>query len=129
MNRLAGAVTEILHSRGWVMRKLPPCRSCYGNRLQLVLSLGRSPLANALLSIEQLQEPEPTYLLDLAFCPDCTLLQLLETVSPDLLFGNYLYFSSFSDTMLEHTRTLARRLVREQKLGSDNLVIEAASND
>ncbi len=60
----------------------PVCRSCGQDGLQVVLSLGRSPLANALLSAEQLDQPEPAYPLDLAFCPGCTLVQILETVPP-----------------------------------------------
>jgi SAM-dependent methyltransferase len=112
------------------MREQPPiCRSCAGSRLQVVLSLGRSPLANALPAVHEFDQPAPTYPLDLAFCPDCTLVQLLETVPPEVLFQDYLYFSSFSDTMLAHAAALVRRLVRERRLGGDDLVIEAASND
>jgi hypothetical protein len=107
----------------------PLCRSCSGSRLRVVLSLGRSPLANALPAADQLGRPEPTFPLDLAYCPDCTLVQLLETVPPEVLFRQYLYFSSFSETMLAHARALARRLIRERGLGRGSLVIEAASND
>ena len=63
-------------------RALPPCRSCGHENLALVLSLGRTPLANALLTQAQLEQPEPTYPLDLAFCPDCSLLQITETCTP-----------------------------------------------
>ena len=61
----------------------PACRSCGGTNLREVLSLGRTPLANALLRPNQLDRAEPTYPLDLAFCPDCTLVQLLESVPPE----------------------------------------------
>ena len=63
-----------------------------------MLSLGRTPLANALLTAEQLDEPEATFPLDLAFCADCALVQITETVPPEVLFREYLYLSSFSDT-------------------------------
>ena len=58
------------------------CRSCGSGELEVVLSLGSTPLANALLSEEQLMLPEPRYPLDLAFCHDCTLVQITETVPP-----------------------------------------------
>jgi len=87
------------------------------------------PLANALLTAEQLHQPEPTYPLDVAFCPHCALVQITETVPPDVLFREYLYFSSFSDTMLRHARELVGGLLAGRKLGRDSLAVEVASND
>ena len=107
----------------------PRCRSCQQGGLVTVLSLGRTPLANALLSREQLDQPEATYPLDLVYCPGCALVQITETVSPETLFREYLYFSSFSDTMLRHARTLASRLTAERELDAGSLVVEIASND
>jgi hypothetical protein len=108
---------------------LPPCRSCGAGGLILVLSLGRTPLANALLTHDQLTQPEPRFPLDLAFCPRCTLVQITETVPPGTLFSDYLYFSSYSDTMLRHAEALADRLTAERQLGRESLVVELASND
>ncbi len=88
--------------------KLPMCRSCGEDSLALILSLGHTPLANALLTAEQLSQPEPTYPLDLAFCTRCTLVQVTETVPPEQLFREYYYFSSFSDTMLAHVAHAGR---------------------
>jgi len=105
------------------------CRACGAPRLVPVLSLGSTPLANALLTSEQLRQPEPTFPLDTVFCPACTLVQITETVPPEVLFGEYLYFSSFSDTMLRHAGTLVARLVSERGLGPDSLAAEVASND
>jgi SAM-dependent methyltransferase len=105
------------------------CRSCGENGLELILSLGCTPLANALLTEAQLTQPEPTYPLDLVFCPHCTLVQITETVPPAQLFGEYLYFSSFSDGMLRHAQTLAERIGKERQLDAQSLVIEVASND
>src|SRR5262249_46498563 len=112
-----------------VMDGLPECRSCGHTNLQLILSLGRMPLANAFLATEQLNEPEPIYSLDLVFCPQCTLVQITETVPPEQLFQNYFYFSSFSDTMLRHAQELAQRLVQTRRLNRSSLVVELASND
>lgn len=63
------------------------CRSCGSAELRPVLSLGRLPLANALLRAEQLGQAEPRYPLDLAFCPDCSLVQILVTVSVVVLLS------------------------------------------
>lgn len=108
---------------------LPLCRSCGEAGLELILSLGRTPLANALLTAEQLGEPEPTYPLDLAFCPHCALVQITETVPPEELFREYLYFSSFSDTMLQHAQQLVEQLLVSRRLDGNSLVVEIASND
>src|SRR5215213_1538173 len=96
--------------------QLPACRSCGAQRLELVLSLGRTPLANALLTPAQLAEAEPTYPLDLAFCPDCVLVQITETIPPEQLFREYLYLSSFSETVLRHAETLVQHLIPARAL-------------
>jgi SAM-dependent methyltransferase len=105
------------------------CRSCGAADLDVVLSLGRTPLANALLTRDQLSLPEPRYPLDLAVCRACALVQITETVPPAELFGDYLYFSSYSDTMLRHAEALVKRLAVERRLNERSLVIEIASND
>ncbi|MGI8855224.1 MAG: class I SAM-dependent methyltransferase [Thermomicrobiales bacterium] len=105
------------------------CRSCGGSNLQTILSLGRTPLANSLLTGAELAAPEPTYPLDLVFCADCTLVQITETVPPEVLFRDYLYFSSFSDTMLAHAEALTGRLIANRRLGGASLAVEIASND
>jgi len=105
------------------------CRSCNSPRLEPVLSLGHMPLANALLTQAQLDQPEPTYPLDLVFCPQCSLVQITETISPEQLFREYFYFSSVSDTVLENARNIANRLITDRSLTSSSLVAEIASND
>jgi len=105
------------------------CRACASDRLQVVLDLGATPLANRLLSGSQLEDPEPCFPLVLAFCLDCSLVQITETVPPEMLFQDYPYFSSFSDTMLRHAREIAHRMIHERSLGGNHLVIEIASND
>ena len=105
------------------------CRSCGQADLRQVLDLGRVPLANALLTSEQLNEPEDRFPLELYFCPQCALVQIGETVPPERLFRDYAYASSFSDTMVEHARTLVEALIARRGLGPASLVIEVASND
>jgi SAM-dependent methyltransferase len=79
---------------------------------------------------ERLGEPEQRFPLEVAFCSDCTLVQILEEVSPEQLFvENYLYFSSFSDFLIAHARKHSDRLIEERELGPNSLVVELASND
>jgi SAM-dependent methyltransferase len=107
----------------------PLCRSCGYAPLLPILSLGETPLANALLTRAQLAADEPRFMLDLAFCPSCALVQITTSVPPEMMFRDYMYFTSFSDTMLEHARTIAERMIGERRLGATSLVIEIASND
>ena len=95
-----------------------------------MIDLGRTPLADALLTAEDLERPEPRYPLEVAFSADCALVQILETVSPETLFGReYPYYSSFSDSTLAHARENALELIESRRLGPDRLVVELASND
>jgi SAM-dependent methyltransferase len=106
------------------------CRSCDSSRLEVVLDLGLSPLADRLLAADQLKMPEARYPLRLVFCHDCSLAQIDYTVAPDELFCNdYPYFSSVSDALQAHTIANVRELIAARKLGSENLVVELASND
>src|SRR6266480_6451545 len=105
------------------------CRSCGEPDLQMVLSLGCMPLANALITADQLDQPESTYPLELAFCPKCSLVQITETVPPEELFRDYLYFSSFSDTMLRHAQAIVERVLEWRPLEASSLAVEIASND
>src|SRR5262249_43516722 len=73
------------------------CRSCGGESLAPVLSLGATPLANALVAPSRLADPEARFPLDLVRCPVCTLLQITVTVPPEAMFLEYPYFSSYSD--------------------------------
>jgi SAM-dependent methyltransferase len=104
------------------------CRAC-GGGLELVLDLGATPLANALLPAEGSAGPPTEYPLTLRRCPVCTLVQLGEVVGPERLFSDYVYFSSFSDTMLHHAEAMASDLIAAEGLGRDSLVVELASND
>jgi SAM-dependent methyltransferase len=95
----------------------------------LVADLGWTPLANAFLTADQLSEEELRFPLRLVFCADCTLVQITETVRPEILFRNYLYASSYSETMLCHAREVCDKLCHERTLGKGSLVVEVASND
>lgn len=99
---------------------------CSGHDLKMVVSLGFTPLANALLTKDQLNEPEEKFPLDLVFCQDCKLVQIVETVPAEKLFKQYVYMSSISNTMLESSRLLTERLIQER---NPKTVLEIGSND
>ena len=106
------------------------CRSCGSTHLESIILFGRTPLADRLLTKEQLAQPEMTGQLDLVFCPTCTLVQLTESVLPEILFcEDYPYFSSVSPTLLQHTRQNAYELIQARQLNPNSLVVELASND
>ena len=108
----------------------PRCRSCGGQDLSVFLSLGDMPLSDGLLAPDDLQRQEPRYPLDVAFCPDCALVQILETVPPERLFGaDYPYFSSFADALLRHSAANVAARIAERQLDGSSLVVELASND
>jgi SAM-dependent methyltransferase len=107
-----------------------PCRSCGSKDLQQFLDLGVSPLADRFLNKRQLVELEPKFPLQVAYCPKCSLMQILETVPPEVLFCDaYPYYSSFSDALLKHSRENVLELIRRRRLTGDSFVIELASND
>jgi SAM-dependent methyltransferase len=105
------------------------CRLCGSHDLETVLDLGRQPPANALLKPDQLASDEERFPLCAVVCRQCWLMQLDTNVAPETLFGDYVYFSSFSKAWLEHARGLAGMAIERFGLGPDNLVIEIASND
>lgn len=106
------------------------CLSCGGHGLEPILDLGPMPLSNGFLEEADLARPEERFPLRLAFCPRCSLAQLLETPGARAIFGaDYPYFSSFTDGLIAHARDNALALIASRALGPDSLVAEIASND
>ena len=113
-----------------MIEHIEACRSCGNSSLEPILSLGETPLADALRSKDQLAQPELIVPLDLVWCATCTLTQIDVSVSPDILFrGDYLYFSSVSQSLLEHFGHSAQSIIAARALDENSLVVEAASND
>jgi SAM-dependent methyltransferase len=110
--------------------RIHECRSCQSSALRVVLDLGNHPISNALLTAESQVQEEARYPLQLAFCENCALLQVTETVPPEVLYQrDYPYFSSSSPALLQHAASIAQRLIRERGLGANSLVMEVACND
>lgn len=106
------------------------CRASGAPHLETILAFGKTPLADRLLTAEQCEQPELLAPLTLVFCPDSALVQIAETVAPEVLFyAEYPYFSSVSKSLVEHFRASALDLISRRGLNSESLVVEAASND
>jgi SAM-dependent methyltransferase len=107
----------------------PRCRFC-GERLEHVFAdLGVSPLANSYVPTERAAAMEPFFPLRALVCAHCFLVQLEEYETPEGLFSEYAYFSSYSTTWLEHSERYAAEMVERFGIGSDAKVVEVASND
>ena len=105
------------------------CRSCRSQDIGPVLSFGDQPLANRLLDTAGLKQDEPTYPLSVVVCRNCWLLQLEETVAPEILFDDYAYASSTVIGFQSHFDELASALKSRLNLGPGSLVVEPGSND
>ena len=105
------------------------CRSCGGARFGSVCDLGVSPFANALLGPGDLGRMEPFFPLHAMVCQDCWLVQLGEFQSPEEIFGDYAYFSSYSESWVRHAEAYAEAMRARLRLDGSSLVVEIASND
>jgi SAM-dependent methyltransferase len=105
------------------------CRSCGGSELISFLNLGEVPLVNRYLEPSQLKLDEPRFPLELMFCKTCSLSQLSVVVSPKILYSDYAYHSSISQTFQQHCREMVRDICKSRNLGKGDLVVEIASND
>ena len=105
------------------------CRFCDAELTRTFVDLGRSPLANSLLSADDIDRSEATYPLHAYVCERCLLVQVQEFAPAENIFHDYLYFSSYSQLWLDHCRDYAGRMVQRYRLDAGSLVVEAASND
>lgn len=107
----------------------PACRLCGARLPTPFLDLGLSPLSNALVAAEQQSARERLYPLQVFHCEACGLVQVPEVESPDRIFREYAYFSSYSTTWLDHVARFADAMTARLHLGPGSLVVEVASND
>jgi hypothetical protein len=105
------------------------CRLCGSSRLQTFVDLGMSPLCESFLAADQLDAEEPFYPLHVRVCEECLLVQLEAYVPGTEIFRDYAYFSSYSDSWVEHARVYCELMTRRFGLDGDSLVVELASND
>lgn len=105
------------------------CLGCGAVAPPIFLDLGRTPLANSYLPTEADCGAENTFPLAVAYCASCHLVQLAETVPPSKMFSEYAYFSSYSESFLEHARVMAESYIDRFGLAAGSRVLEIASND
>ena len=105
------------------------CRFCNSLLSKTFLNLGTSPLSNSYLNSEQLTLKESFFPLHAFVCQKCFLVQLEEFQTPKDIFSNYVYFSSYSTTWLEHAKDYVKMMISRFKINIENNVIEIASND
>lgn len=105
------------------------CRICKDSRLLPFLSLGELPLANHYLTERELSLPEQRLPHSLYYCRNCSLVQLIDVVDPEILFRNYPYFSSASKPLVDHFSRVASEVLECYVEGQEDLVCEIGSND
>ncbi len=105
------------------------CRFCGTTLKYSFADLGMSPFANSYIEQESLQAMEPFYPLHVYVCENCYLVQLLEFQSPEKIFSDYAYFSSYSKSWLNHARSYVQLMIERFGFTTDSHVVEIASND
>lgn len=105
------------------------CRFCSAPLEHVFADLGMTPLANSYLAPGSLRRMEPFYPLRALVCERCLLVQLEDYETPDTIFSDYAYFSSYSTSWLDHARRYVEKMTAALALGSESLVVELASND
>src|SRR3954453_2847611 len=105
------------------------CRFCNTPLERVFIDLGLSPLANSYLAKDDAGRHEQFFPLRAYVCGDCFLVQLEEFETPENIFGDYPYFSSYSESWLQHAKTYAARMVDRFEINSKSKVVEIASND
>ena len=105
------------------------CRFCQTQLRHTFVDLGMSPLSNAFLNPEQLDKKEPFFPLHAYVCEQCFLVQLEEFEQPEEIFSDYAYFSSYSESWLDHARQYTEMMIVRFSLNSSHQIIEIASND
>lgn len=107
----------------------PVCRFCGAELCHTFVDLGMSPLCESYVSRQQLEQMEPFYPLHVFVCDQCWLVQLQEFVSPEHIFTEYAYFSSYADSWVQHAKRYTDKMIAELDLDSNSFVVEIASND
>ncbi|MGB6000781.1 MAG: class I SAM-dependent methyltransferase [Thermoanaerobaculia bacterium] len=105
------------------------CRFCGHPLRQSFVDLGMSPLANSYVEPEALQRREPFFPLHVWVCEHCLLVQLPETESPEAIFSDYAYFSSYSTSWLRHAEGYVAAMAERFGFDQESQIVEIASND
>ena len=109
--------------------KRQACRACESRALRSIIDLGPTPLANSFLRSRNEFANEESFPLNVYFCDDCSLVQILEVVDPDILFRDYIYVTGTADSIVTHNQNYAETVTQLLQCGSSDLVVEVASNN
>lgn len=120
---------EVVAEPDFSQSKGPRCRFCDSRLKHVFADLGMSPLSNSYVKPGDLAVMEPFYPLVVFVCSNCFLVQLEQVESPEHIFSDYSYFSSFSESWVEHARRYTDKIVDRMGLGQSHRVVEIASND
>ena len=126
---MSARTSDLLSATGTGSARARACRLCGGALEHSVVDLGMSPLCESFVAPGQLDAMEPSFPLHAFVCGTCFLVQLGEYVSPESIFREYAYFSSYSTTWVAHAKSYCEMIETRLGLGPDSLVVELASND
>lgn len=112
-----------------VIRRRSDCRGCGSRDLELVFSLKPSPIGDAYVTPERVNEPQPSYPIDLHMCRQCGLAQIIDVIDPEILYGEYIYVTASSPELAKHFRGYADGIIERCRLSPGSLVVDIGSND
>jgi SAM-dependent methyltransferase len=115
-------MTEVIHRR-------TDCRACGSADLELVFALQPSPIGDAYVTHDRIDQPQPSYPIDLHMCRDCGLAQILDVIDPGILYGEYIYVTASSLELTEHFRSYADTVIGRCGVAPGSLVVDIGSND
>jgi nucleoside-diphosphate-sugar epimerase/SAM-dependent methyltransferase len=128
LKRFISWAKEEMDSQGINYKLEKSCRSCGSNELKKIVSLGKTPLANNLISSTE-SEKEEIFPLEMMYCSSCHLCQLSYIASPEKMFKHYVYVTSTTETFKQHFKKMAEDLSRYFNVNSSSLVVDLGSND
>ena len=109
--------------------KRTTCRICDSKDLKLFLDLGRTPLANSLVLKKNLNKKDKTFPLSVYFCQNCSLVQVLDVVNPEILFSDYYFMTSASSPSVDHFKKYSAKILKDFIKSSKDLVVDIGGND
>lgn len=128
IKRFIAWAKEELESEGLSYKIEKVCRICGNENLRKIISLGKTPLANNLVTKGDVDKEEK-FPLEVFYCSECHLCQLSYVTSPEKMFKHYVYVSSTTETFKKHFLELSDKIIRDLGLNSGSLVVEIGSND
>ena len=112
-----------------VIHRRSDCRACGSSKIELVLPLKPTPIGDAFIFKDKLNQEQPCYPLDLYLCNACGLAQIIDVINPDVLYGEYIYQTSSSLGLEAHFQEYANSVIQRCKLEKNALIVDIGSND